>query len=100
MSKLILRVLWLENNLAITINLVVKNTMSPITGYFFWPRIDAWEQIKSDLEFRPWIQETEKIKILNTVTELINYWQEHRKTTSSLADARAKFPDIIFIGNK
>ena len=28
-----------------------------MTEYFFWPKKDAWEELKTSLETRPWISE-------------------------------------------
>ncbi len=30
---------------------------SPVTEYYFWPKKDAWEELKTALEARPWISE-------------------------------------------
>lgn len=98
MTKFTFRVLWLDNNIAIAIDHIVKKNLSPLTCYFFWPRNDAWEQLKNELDSKPWISEKEKIELLNQTTEIINFWQEVDKN-KSLAKAQEKFPSFIFSGS-
>ena len=97
-SRFILKVVWLDKDVALAVDQVVGKGSSPLTSYYFWPRNDAWQQLKDDLESKNWISEAERIDLLNRATEVINFWQEHGKTTT-MAEAQAKFPEIEFSGS-
>nr|YP_009397539.1 Plastid-specifi c 30S ribosomal protein 3 [Dasyclonium flaccidum]ARW66725.1 Plastid-specifi c 30S ribosomal protein 3 [Dasyclonium flaccidum] len=98
MKKFTFRILWLDNNVAIAIDHSIGQKISPLTSYFFWPRNDAWEQLKVELDSKPWISEDDKIDLLNKATEIINFWQEKGRNRT-LTEAQEKFPEFIFTGS-
>lgn len=93
-----LNILWLEKNIAVAVDQVYgRGQTSPLTEYFFWPRKDAWEELKVALEARPWVPERDRVVLLNRVTEVINYWQDE-EIKHGVDDARQYFPDCSFAG--
>jgi 30S ribosomal protein 3 len=96
-SRFVLKVVWLDKDVAIAVDHVINKGTSPLTAYFFWPRHDAWQQLKEELDSKNWITDNEKIELLNQATEIINFWQENKRNTT-MFQAQAKFPQVTFAG--
>lgn len=97
MKRFTLKIIWRHYTLGIAIDHTVQGGYSPLSSYFFWPRSDAWSQIKTELESKPWISKNDKVELLNQTTLIIDYWQTH-KTTQSILKVKKNFPSLIFYG--
>ena len=101
MSRFVLKFLWLDKSIAVALDQRISDKLDPITEYFFWPRRDAWEEMRVDLATKPWVNPSEAVILLNHVTEVINYWQENNSSDEiNLSKVREKFRDCIFIGRE
>nr|YP_009540880.1 putative ribosomal protein 3 [Phacus inflexus]AYQ93326.1 putative ribosomal protein 3 [Phacus inflexus] len=99
-NKFLLKFLWLEKLIAVSLDQKVGDRSAPITEFFFWPKTDAWEEMRLDLEKRSWISESESIVLLNQVTEVINFWQEKSESNrkKEFQAAKEKFSNCSFVG--
>jgi 30S ribosomal protein 3 len=76
-----LNILWLENELGIAIDQIQAGEQIPLTDYFFWPKSDTWDQIRQELETKPWILTKEKAQLLNATATIMNQWQNSMNKT-------------------
>ena len=77
-----LNILWLENELGIAIYQIQAGEQIPLTDYFFWPKSDTWDQIRQELETKPWILTKEKAQLLNATATIMNEWQNSMNKTA------------------
>ena len=75
-TKFNLSILWLENKLGIAVNQIQAGEQIPLTNYFFWPQNDAWDQIRNELDTKPWITNANKAELLNATATIMNQWQD------------------------
>ncbi|CAI9110691.1 OLC1v1010759C1 [Oldenlandia corymbosa var. corymbosa] len=75
--RLVLKFIWMQKNIGISIDQVIPGYGTiPLSPYYFWPRKDAWEELKTLLEGKPWISQKQIVILLNQATDIINLWQE------------------------
>ena len=77
-----LNILWLENELGIAIDQIQAGEQIPLTDYFFLPKSDTWDQIRQELETKPWILTKEKAQLLNATATIMNEWQNSMNKTA------------------
>lgn len=76
-QRLVLKFIWLEKNIGLALDQVVPGHGTiPLSPYYFWPRKDAWEELKAKLESKSWISQKRIIILLNQATDIINLWQQ------------------------
>ncbi|XP_022148098.1 30S ribosomal protein 3, chloroplastic-like [Momordica charantia] len=76
-SRLVLKFIWMEKNIGIALDQMIPGHGTiPLSPYYFWPRKDAWEELKVLLESKPWISQKQMIILLNQATDIINLWQQ------------------------
>jgi len=80
--QLKLRVLWFKEFLGLAIDQEFGNQLYPLTEYYMWPKTEAWEQLKLELDSRPWLTKEKKVQVLNLTTEIMNYWSKQRNVSS------------------
>jgi 30S ribosomal protein 3 len=76
---------------------VVGKGTSPLTSYF-WPRNDAWEEMKTELESKSWIEEEEQVKSLIRPPKS-SITGRKRVRGKSLNEAQSRFPEVTFSGS-
>ena len=98
--ELKLKVFWFKNVLGLAIDQVTLNQKYPLTTYYFWPKTEAWEQLKLEVDSKLWITKKEKEKILQTTGDVIKYWLSYRntKTVDNLKE-EFKEIDVLLINN-
>ncbi|KAI7734578.1 hypothetical protein M8C21_009830 [Ambrosia artemisiifolia] len=75
--RVVLKFIWMEKNIGLGLNQEIPGHGTiPLSPYFFWPRKDAWEELKTTLESKPWISQKKMIILLNQATDIINLWQQ------------------------
>ncbi|KAK8525993.1 hypothetical protein V6N12_020475 [Hibiscus sabdariffa] len=75
--RLVLKFIWMDKNIGLALDQVIPGHGTvPLSPYFFWPRKDAWEELKATLESKPWISQKKMIILLNQATDIINLWQQ------------------------
>lgn len=75
--RLVLKFIWMEKNIGLALDQMIPGQGTiPLSPYFFWPRKDAWEELKTTLEGKPWISQKKMIILLNQATDIINLWQQ------------------------
>jgi len=79
-----IRVLLIKNTIGIAVDQIYEQQQCiHLTNYYFWPRNDAWELIRLEINSKAWISNTDKISILNQITKILNKWTKNNESSKS-----------------
>ena len=78
--RLRLRVAWFKNFLGLAIDQANSSQQHSLTPYYFWPKTEAWEQLKLELNSKNWLTQEEKIRTLKITRDVMEYWLSYRNT--------------------
>ena len=92
--QLQLKVVWLGNFLGLAIDNVNLNQIYSLTPYYFWPKTEAWEQLKLELDSKLWLPQEEKVRVLKLAGNVMNYWFSSRDLKIVKTDFIQKFPEV------
>jgi len=95
-SELNLKVLWFSEILGLAIDQKFDQQFYPLTSYYIWPRTEAWEQLKLELDSRAWLPKEDKIKILNNAAEIMNCWGEDQ-SLEAFKSVSLRFSNVTFL---
>ena len=94
--QLKLKVVWFKNFLGLAIDQVNLNQQYSLTPYYFWPRTEAWEQLKLELDYKFWLTQDEKLNVLKTAGDVMNYWFSYRNIKTP-KDLKEEFKEVLII---
>ena len=76
-----IRVLLIKNTIGIAVDQIYRKQCIHLTNYYFWPRNDAWELIRLEINSKSWISDNDKISILNQITQILNKWKKNNEAS-------------------
>ena len=85
--------IWFKDFLGLGIDLVLPKQKYSLTPYYFWPKTEAWEQLKLELDSKLWLDEEEKAQILQVAGNVMNHWLLNRKTKTT-QEFRKDFQEV------
>ena len=92
--QLKLKIAWFKNFLGLSIDQVNSTQQYPLTPYYFWPKTEAWEQLKLELDSKLWLSPEEKIRILKITGNVMNYWLSNRNTKLVKTNLIKDLPEV------
>ena len=92
--RLRLKIAWFKNFLGLAIDQVNSNQQYFLTPYYFWPKTEAWEQLKLELDSKLWLPQEEKVRVLKLAGNVMNYWFSSRDLKIVKTDFIQKFPEV------
>jgi 30S ribosomal protein 3 len=81
--QLKLKIAWFKNFLGLAIDQVNLDQQYSLTPYYFWPKTEAWEQLKLELDSKSWLTQNEKLNILKITSNVMEYWLSYRNTRTA-----------------